>query len=423
MAQREPVPHLQVPAEQVSARVPQSVQARPPVPHAAVAVPAEQELPLQHPEAQLLALQTQVPRLHTWPAAQALPLPHLHPPVVQLSAVLPQAVQLAPVVPQLASVGGVTQEPELPPLQQPLAQLVPSQTQTPAAQRLPAAHRAVPPQRQPVELQESARAGSQALHAAPLVPHWVTVTGVMQVAPLQHPDAQLVELQPTQAWAVQLPPPQEAHAPPPVPHSVESVPALHWPEALQQPIGQLVASQTHVPPEQRCPVAQAAPAPQAQAPAVQRSDFVSHVPQDVAGAPQAAVLWLAGATQVVPLQQPPGHEVALHTQVPPEQVWPLPQAAPAPHLHAPLVQVLVLPEQGPHAAPPVPQAAALCPAPVRHTPALQQPVGQLVASQTQTAAAEHRWPARHALAAPHLHAPPVQRSAVVPHAAQVCPPV
>jgi hypothetical protein len=41
--------------------------------------------------------------------------------------------------------------------------------------------------------------------------------------------------------------------------------------------------------------------------------------------------WLAYATQLVPLQQPFGHEVALQTQAPPvEQVVPVGQAAHAP---------------------------------------------------------------------------------------------
>jgi hypothetical protein len=110
----------------------------------------------------------------------------------------------------------------------------------------------------------------------------------------------------------------------------------------------------------------------------------------------------------------------LHTQLPPEQVCPAPQAAPVPHLQAPLVQVLVLPEQGAHAAPPVPQLAALWLAPVMHTPALQQPVGQLVASQTQ-APPEQRCPAAHALFVPHLQAPVVQRSPVVPQLVQAPP--
>jgi hypothetical protein len=230
VAQMGFVPHLQAPAVQVSARVPQSVQASPPAPHADGEVPDAQELPLQQPEAQLVGLQTQVPLLHCWPARQALPLPHWQfPPLEQLLAVVEeQALQLAPPAPHRASVGGLTQLPPLPPLQHPPAQLVPSQTQLPARHRLPTEHSAFVPQRQlPLELHESARDGSQPLHAAPPVPQSRTVAGLTQVAPLQQPAAQLPALQPVHAWAVQVPAPHEAHVAPPVPHSVASVPALH----------------------------------------------------------------------------------------------------------------------------------------------------------------------------------------------------
>jgi hypothetical protein len=38
-----------------------------------------------------------------------------------------------------------------------------------------------------------------------------------------------------------------------------------------------------------------------------------HVPQLAPPAPHALVVWLAYGTQEVPLQQPPGQDVALHT--------------------------------------------------------------------------------------------------------------
>ena len=47
-----------------------------------------------------------------------------------------------------------------------------------------------------------------------------------------------------------------------------------------------------------------------------------HVP--LAPPPHIAVVWLDTATHVVPLQQPVGHEVASHTQTPPEQRCPVP---------------------------------------------------------------------------------------------------
>ena len=279
----------------------------------------------------------------------------------------------------------------------------------------------MPPQRQlPPALQVSARIGSQTLQAFPLVPHRARVGGVTQVPPLQHPLAQLPEPQPAQAWAVQALVPHDAQAAPPVPHWVCAVPALHWPVASQQPVGQLVASQTQAPPEQRWPTAHAGPVPQAHAPLVQRSDFVSQAAHASPAEPQLVVVWLPLAMQVLPEQQPLGQEVALHTQLPPEQVCPVPQAAPVPHRQAPLVQVLVLPEHGTQAAPPVPQEAALCPAPLTQTPALQQPEGQLVASHTQ-APPEQRCPVAQALPGPHLQAPVVQRSPVVPQVVQAPP--
>jgi hypothetical protein len=110
------------------------------------------------------------------------------------------------------------------------------------------------------------------------------------VPPLQHPLAQLLEPQPAHTWAVQAFVPHEAQAAPPVPHWVCRVPARHWPVASQQPVGQLVASQTHDPPEQRCPATHAAPAPQAHAPVVQRSDFASQAAQLAPAEPQLVVV-------------------------------------------------------------------------------------------------------------------------------------
>lgn len=265
-----------------------------------------------------------------------------------------------------------------------------------------------------------ARTASQALHAFPPVPHSDAVNEVTHVEPLQQPVAQLAALQPAHTWAVHVWPPHEAHAAPFFPQTVFEEPAWHTPEASQQPEGQLVASQMHPPPEQRCPGWQAVPVPQAHAPAVQRSDLVSQAEQAAAGAPQAATVCPAVPRQVAPLQQPVGQDAAVQAQLAPEQTWPLPQAADAPHLQTPATQVLVLPEQGAHAAPPVPHAPLPCDAVVTHAPALQQPAGQLVASQTH-APPEHRSPARQAAPAPHLQAPPPQLSAVTPHEEHAAP--
>lgn len=123
---------------------------------------------------------------------------------------------------------------------------------------------------------------------------------------------------------------------------------------------------------------------------------------------------------MTPLQQPVLHEVAVHLHVPWVQLWPAAHAAPAPQWQKPFEQVSVTPEHWLQAAPPVPQAVALCPLPVMQTPALQQPVGQLVASQVQ-APPTQRVPGPQAALMPHLHAPPEQLSALLPQAEQVPP--
>lgn len=416
-------PHLQPPAVQLSALVPQLVQLAPPVPQALVVLPALQVVPLQHP-AQVTPSQTQEPLTQWRLPVQALLLPQRQlPPDEQLSAVLLlQPVQLCPLVPQLLKVGGLTQ---LPPLQQPLGQLVESQTQLPETQCRPLAHWLLAPQRQlPPVLQESARMGSQAKQEAPLVPHWAAVVGLTQVLPLQQPLGQVVELHPVQAWPTQVKPvPQAAHAAPPVPHSPFAVPALQMLPA-QQPVGQLVESQMQAPAEHTCPAPQGAPAPQAQPPLVQRSVLAgSHAVHAAPDEPQALALCAPVERQVLLLQQPAGHELALQTQLPPEHVWPAAQAAPVPQRQTPEVQVLVEPEHGPQAAPAVPQVEALWLPKGMHWPALQQPLGHEVESQTH-APPRHRCPGAQAAPVPHWQVPAVaeQRSAVGPQLRQVAPP-
>jgi hypothetical protein len=72
------------------------------------------------------------------------------------------------------------------------------------------------------------------------------------------------------------------------------------------------------------------------------------------------------------------------------------------------------------AAPAVPHAVGDG---VVHTPLAQQPFGHEVPSQTQ-APVTQRWPLAHGFFVPHLHAPPLQVSAVMPqfmHAPPVVP--
>jgi hypothetical protein len=412
---------MHAPDVQLSAREPLHIEQLPPgMPQAASVLPGLHELPLQQPE-QLIESQMHAPDEQRWPAPQALFVPHLQTPdELQLSAFMPHAVHDAPLVPQVAAVGGLTQVPLEPPLQQPDGHAVASQTQLPDTQCLPAAHRAFAPHLHVPPAQVSARTGSHALHALPVVPHWATVGVPTHELPLQQP-AQFPELQPWHAWPEHMPPSHEAQSAPPVPHCAEVLPVWHRPVPSQQPDAQLVASHLHTPATQCWPVAHGPLImPHAHAPLVQRSERLSHAPHIAPEAPQLDVVSLATATQVVPLQHPPGHDDALHTHAPDTQVWPAAHAASVPHLHTPLVQVLVDPEHGPHARPPVPHEPAFCEAKGTHAPALQQPLGQLVASHTH-APPTQRVPLAQGAVAPHLQAPPVQRSDVAPQSMHAVP--
>lgn len=64
-------------------------------------------LPSQHPVGHEALSQTQLPPTQRLPAPQAAPLPHLHCPEVQLSAVVPQSTQAPPLVPQALGEGVV----------------------------------------------------------------------------------------------------------------------------------------------------------------------------------------------------------------------------------------------------------------------------------------------------------------------------
>lgn len=122
-----------------------------------------------------------------------------------------------------------------------------------------------------------------------------------------------------------------AQAPPPEPQYWLVLPGRQV-LPLQQPVGQLVALQTHAPPTHRWPDTQAEPVPQRQAPAVHLSAKaglqLEPVPQRQVPVPSqvslSAVLHatqvapltpqLASALglQVAPLQQPAEHDVELH---------------------------------------------------------------------------------------------------------------
>lgn len=159
---------------------------------------------------------------------------------------------------------------QTPAMQQPVGQLVASQTHAPFEQRSPAPHGCDEPQRQlPPPVQVSVFTGSQPTQAAPFFPHAV-VLGVAHVFPVQQPSGQLVALQPLQVPAAQGPPSQLWHAAPPAPQLADAVPERQVPSAEQHP-EQLAVSQTQLPPPSavpahRWPAAHAGPLPQRHAP-------------------------------------------------------------------------------------------------------------------------------------------------------------
>jgi hypothetical protein len=108
-----------------------------------------------------------------------------------------------------------------------------------------------------------------------------------------------------------------AHAPPIGPQ-VESDKATQE-LLLQHPVVHELLSQVHAPSRQRCPVAQAAPAPHRHAPMDEQLSAVppAQVTQVIPPAPQLDVS--VGTLHEVPLQHPEGQEVPSQIQNPPEQ--------------------------------------------------------------------------------------------------------
>jgi hypothetical protein len=130
------------------------------------------------------------------------------------------------------------------------------------------------------------------------------------------------------------------------------------------------------------------------------------------------------AAQPFPLQQPLGHDVGLHWQVPPSpQYWPVAHAGPLPQLHAPPLHPFArVGLQGAHAAPLIPHALAVGGA--TQVFPLQQPFGQEAGLQTHVPPSAHAWPVAHADPVPQRHAPVAQLFAVVAlQLAQTAPPL
>lgn len=98
----------------------------------------------------------------------------------------------------------------------------------------------------------------------------------------------------------------------------------------QHPL-QLIAVQTQVPPLHASPWPHAAPEPQPQVPSA-RQTFDAPLTQLAHAPPLRPQLPVLGTgTQVLPMQQPVGHDVESHTQPAGRHRWPCWHAAPPLH--------------------------------------------------------------------------------------------
>jgi hypothetical protein len=214
---------------------------------------------------------------------------------------------------------------------------------------------------QPVHTPPLHTSPPQPAHAAPPDPHWLAVLPASQVPPMptvvQQP-AQDVESQthwpeeqrwplaqgglvPHMHWPealhVSVAPVHDEHEPPPVPHVAAELVWQVFPS--QQPLGQLVASHAHDPLVHSWPLAHSPPLPQAHVP-IDEQPF-ARVPSHFTHAfPPAPQFVNVGISHVVPLQQPPAQDVALHTQLPIEQTCPELHGGEVPHMHTPVTEQL-----------------------------------------------------------------------------------
>jgi hypothetical protein len=265
--------------------------------------------------------------------------------------------------------------------------------------------------------------------------------------PLAHDSASQTQAPPTQCWlsphGAAVPQrqepfvaqrsaviPQAAHAAPPGAQLDSDNVRQVFPE--QQPLPHDMASQTQLPPTQRCPIAQATPAPQAHKPAlVQVSAIVgSHAAQAAPADPQRPS---DRDTQELPSQQPVGHEPASHMHRLALHFWPTPHGAPVPHTQAPAAEqpsafVMSHPTQTAPAYAQVETEGALQVAPE------QQPLGHVVLLQPLQRPAVQVWfggqvsqllppPPHELLVSPARQAPPEQQPSghEVPSQTQVLP--
>jgi hypothetical protein len=247
-AQGAPPPHVHMPdEEQPSPVLPQLTHAAPLVPQNRALVEPTHCVPEQQPLGHDIGSQMQWPAEHTWPVTHDEPLvPHEHAPEdrQRSASVVSHMTHPAPSVPQLEVEEGL----HVPPEQQPLGHEALSHVQAPPTQCCPEPQGGLVPQVQEPAEHMSAVKGLHAVHATPLVPHVMNDDGLLHVGPEQQPVAQLVTSHPVQVPEdVQVPGLHDWHMPPPLPHTVLEWPVWHVPLPSQQPVGQEVALQTHVP--------------------------------------------------------------------------------------------------------------------------------------------------------------------------------
>ena len=336
---------------------------------------------LQQPVGQLVASQTQAELKQRCPIWQAVAPLHLQTPAVQPSAVTPQLEHAAPAVPHWAAVDGLMQV--VPVTQQPPAQLAAVQTQVPPAEQVsPGAQAAVLPHLQTPWVQLFETAGSQAAQAFPPPPQAETEVVVWQTPLRQHPEAQLVALQPLQALPTHCCGGagvcgQVWQTPPPFPQAPAAVPATQRLLA-QHPAAQLEALQLQTPLTHSWPGTQAiafGPVPHLQLPPAQLSAVGPQAVQTTPSAPHSAAV---GVLQVPLLQQPPGQLVASQTQVPPEHLWPVVHFIPL-QVQTPATQLSLAGTR--HEAQVIPAKPQVVSLVGWQAPLKQHPLGQLAALQ------------------------------------------
>ena len=401
MGHAGPLPHVHVPfAEQPFPAGLQSTHADPLSPQA-VADAVEHAVGLleQHP-AHESGVHAHEPSVQTRPAPHAGPVPHLHTPFAQPSAVVgSQGLQVLPSTPQAPSDGGV----HVPLAQHPAGHELPLQTQVPCEEHsCPVAHTGPVPQLQVPDVEQLlALVVSQAEQAWPSIPQVVT-DGASQVAPTQHPPVQFDVVQPVQTPFVHVCGLGHAlHDEPPVPQAAVVVPASQRLLVSQQPLGHEDTLQTQTPFEQICPATHAARPPQVQDPDAEHPSAV--MPQELQLAPPAPHVDADGEWHALPAQHPVGHDEALHTQAPPTQACPAVHAGPDPQVHAPPWQPsALLASQAVQTAPADPHVAS--DGVVTHDVPLQQPPGHEVAVQTQVPP-EQTCPEAQGAPGPHEQSP------------------